>query len=695
MKSGAMQPDLFENNSNLEAEASAENGIRKKVETLREIIRRHDELYYVHGRPEISDAKYDELFRELQDLETQFPELKSPDSPTQRVGGAPLPQFQKVAHEYPLRSLDSETTEAKVRAFDQRVRRELGVEQVAYVTEPKFDGLSVELTYDHGRFVRGATRGDGLIGEDVTQNLRTIRSLPLQLAQGKGWPAHVVVRGEVFMRLSDFHQLNRRLIEQGEETFANPRNASSGTLRQLDPAITATRPLTISCYDFMNSGPGRPATHFEAVTCLKAWGLPIPQNRRYCDTIDDAIDFHRVMAAQRDSLPFEIDGIVIKVNRFDWQQALGEKSRSPRWAIAFKFPPRKELTKVRQIAVSVGRTGALTPIALLDPVEIGGVTVSRASLHNVEEVARKDVRVGDTVKVERAGDVIPDVVERVPVPDEIRGDPFCPPQQCPVCASHTIQEGPILYCTGQTVCSAQLKGSLEHFASKRALNIDGLGKKTIAQFVDAGLVRNLADLYTLRKEQLLGLEGFAEKSASQLLAELEKSKDVPLVRLLIGLGIRHVGTHIAKVLADHYGSLTAIQQATVEDLQTIHAIGPEIAVSVAGFFQEKRNLAVIQRLQDLGVRVQSVTKTKASVASPLDGKTFVLTGSLERLTRDEAKQKIESLGGRVTSSVSQQTDYVVVGKEPGSKFEKAKALGIRILEEQAFEELLELTPHTP
>jgi DNA ligase (NAD+) len=473
-------------------------------------------------------------------------------------------------------------------------------------------------------------------------------------------------------------------MEQGEEPFANPRNASSGTLRQLDPSVTATRPLTITCYDFMSPGPGRPATHFEAVTCLKSWGLPIPPFRRQCLSIQETFEFHREMFEQRDALPFEIDGIVIKVDRFDWQQALGEKSRSPRWAIAFKFPPRKELTKVRQIVVSVGRTGALTPIALLDPVEIGGVTVSRASLHNVEEVARKDVRVGDTVKVERAGDVIPDVVERVAVSGEKRGAPFSPPAQCPACQSHTIQEGPILYCTGQTVCSAQLKGSLEHYVSKGALDIDGLGKKTIAQLVDEGLVKDLADLYTLRKEHLLELEGFAEKSATQLIEGLEKSKQAPLVRFLIGLGIRHVGAHIAKVLANHFGSFQAIQNASKENFQAIHEIGPEIAVSVESFFQENRNLAVFQHMQELGVRVQEIKKSAGSVGQTLSGKTFVLTGTLEGMTREEAKQKIESLGGRVTSSVSKQTDYVVAGKDPGSKLDSAVKLGLTILNEEEF-----------
>ena len=661
---------------------------QQRLEELRQAIRRHDELYYVHSRPAISDAEYDKLFRKLEDLEHQFPECITPDSPTQRVGGAPLPQFQKVQHEFSLLSLDSEMTEDSVQAFDERVHRELGEEHISYSAEPKFDGLSVELTYEQGMFVRGATRGDGTIGEDVTHNLRTIRTLPLRLTEDTGFPAHLVVRGEVFIKLPDFHQLNQRLTETGEDTFANPRNAASGALRQLDPQITAKRPLTLICYDLMSEGEEKPKTHFDAVSCLETWGLPIPKFRKDCQKIEEAMAFHGDMAQQRNALPFEIDGIVIKVNRFDWQRALGEKSRSPRWAIAFKFPARKELTKVRAIAVSVGRTGALTPIAMLDPVDIGGVTVSRASLHNMEEVARKDVRVGDTVKVERAGDVIPDIVERIDVPGEKRTDPFIPPEQCPVCQSHTIQEGPVLYCTGQTVCSAQLKGSLEHYVSKGSMNIDGLGKKTIAQFVDEELVKDLGDLYTLKKEQLLELEGFAEKSATQLIEGLEKSKQAALPRFLIGLGIRHVGTHIAKVLAQHYGSLEKIQKASKEELQAIHEIGSEIAASVENFFQEERNLQVIQRMQNLGVRVEEVDIVVGELLQPLAGKSFVLTGTLEGMTREEAKQKIEALGGRVMSSVSKKTDYVVAGIEPGSKLEKAEKLGVPVLDESGFKALL-------
>jgi DNA ligase (NAD+) len=663
--------------------------IPEKLEELRATIRRHDHLYYVLNRPEISDSEYDRLFRALQALEAQYPERITPESPTQRVGAPPLEQFKKVAHEYPMLSLDSHLNIEDVKAFDQRVRRELDVEVVEYAVEPKFDGLSVELIYENGVFIRGSTRGDGLIGEDITINLRTIRSLPLTLQDRASPSPTMVVRGEVYMRLEDFHELNRRLTETNEEPFANPRNGAAGSLRQLDSSITADRPLTLTCYDLKGAKSQTATTHWDSVTLLEQCGLPIPQHRRRCQTIEEVIAFHKEMAEQRDRLPFEIDGIVVKVNRQNWQEALGEKSRSPRWAIAFKFPPRKEITKVHQIIVSVGRTGALTPIALLNPVEIGGVTVSRATLHNVEEVARKDIRDGDTVKVERAGDVIPDIVERVPIEGEIRSDPFVFPRECPVCHSATLKEGPIIYCTGQTVCPAQLKGSLELFASKGALNIDGLGRKTVAQFVDQGLVKDLSELFMLTKEQLLNLEGFAEKSATQLLEAIEKSKHVPLPRFLFGLGIRQVGAHIAQVLARHVGSLEALRTSKPEDLRAIHEIGPEIASSVESFFLEPRNLDVLKRMEELGVQVGTVERVSDRSIQPLAGKIFVLTGTLDSFTRQEAKQKIESLGGRVTSGVSKQTDYVVAGKEAGSKLDKAEELKVTVLDDAEFRSMIE------
>ncbi len=660
-----------------------------RIAELHEQIRHHDHLYYGLGNPEISDSEYDKLFKALQDLEVQYPALVTPDSPTQRVGGSPLDQFSKVPHDCPLLSLDSVLVLDEVHAFDKRVRKELEVNQVEYAVEPKYDGLSVEIVYEDGLLIRGATRGDGKIGENITPNLRTIRSLPPRLTIDENVPQRIVGRGEVYLRLPDFQTLNRHLTERGEKTFANPRNAASGSLRQLDCRITASRPLVITCYDLMFSSDSSlmHLTHWETVSILKAWGLPVPEQRRVCHDIEEVIVFHQSMMEQREHLPFEIDGIVVKLNSRAHQRQLGEKSRSPRWAIAFKFPPRKELTTVQDIVVSVGRTGALTPIALLTPVEVGGVTIGRATLHNVEEVARKDVRVGDMVTVERAGDVIPDIVERVEVPGEQRAASFVVPSDCPVCRSAVVQEGPVYYCTGQTVCPAQLKGGIQHFASKGALNIEGLGEKTVAQLVDKFFVKDFSDLYRLTKDQLLSLDGFAERSATQLLVAITQSKTPSFGPFLFGLGIHHVGQHVAHILASQFGSLDEILIATQERLLDIHDIGPEIAQSVVHFFSEPRNVAVLERMKGLGVEVQVVPRETSGHAAPLRGQNFVFTGGLESISRQEAARRIDALGGRVTSSVSQHTTYVVVGKAPGSKFDNAKRVGVEVLDEAEFLEL--------
>ncbi len=663
----------------------------QRIAALRRELHQHDYLYYVTARPEISDQEHDRLFRELSDLEAAYPDLISPDSPTQRVGAPPLEELKKTQHERPMLSLDSVTNADEVQAFDARMRRELGVETVQFTAEPKFDGLSVELVYDDGRFVRGATRGNGTVGEDVTVNLRTLRSLPLLLQREADVPSHLVVRGEVYMRLDDFHALNRRITERGEEAFANPRNAAAGSLRQLDSKITAERPLVVTCYEIIGQSGALPSTHLDELASLARWGFPIPAQRRLCDSIQEVIAFHAETESSREHLPFEVDGIVVKVNRRDWQEALGEKSRSPRWAIAYKFTPRKEITQVQDIAVSVGRTGTLTPLALLKPVEVGGVTISRATLHNADEVARKDIRVGDTVKVERAGDVIPAIAERVPLPGEHRTDPFRMPEQCPVCGSGVAREGAYFYCTGQAVCPAQLKGALEHFASKSALDIDGLGRKTVAQLVDRGMVKNLADLYQLTKEQVLTLEGFAERSASLLLDSIERSKRVTLERFLMGLGIRQVGQHIARVLAVHFKTLDALMAANRESLERIHEIGPEIASSLELYLKEDRNRAVIDHLRVLGLRIEEVPQQDLlpeQSRRPLGGKTFVFTGELEQCSREESKRRVEQLGGRAISSVSKQTDYVVVGKDPGSKLDQARRLGVRVLSEAEFAALI-------
>ena len=662
--------------------------ILARLIALRNEIRHHDYLYYVKDRPEVSDSHYDQLFRELVELELAHPALVTPDSPSQRVGAPPLQELLKVSHEQPMLSLDSIVNAGEVLAFDQRMKRELEALSVEYSVEPKFDGLSVELMYNQGSFTRGATRGDGATGEDVTVNLRTIRSLPLQLQAQSGLPDHLVVRGEVYMRLDDFQALNRRMTERGGDAFANPRNAASGSLRQLDSTISATRPLVVTCYEIMAMSTTIPATHWDELETLAQWGLPVPTHRRLCTSITDAMAFHHETELMRDQLPYEIDGVVVKVNRRDWQNRLGMKSRSPRWAIAYKFAPRKEFTVVQDIAVSVGRTGTLTPVALLKPVEVGGVTISRATLHNADEVARKDIRVGDTVKVERAGDVIPAIAERVPISGEQRTDPFHMPEHCPVCGSRVGREGAYFYCTGQLVCRAQLKGAIEHFASKHALNIEGLGKKTVAQLVDQELVRSLDDLYRLTKDDLLKLDGFADRSATLLLESIAQSKAVSLDRFLMGLGIRQVGQHIAKVLAREFGSLNEILSADPQRLQQIREIGPEISDSLAAYCAEPQNRKVISQLQESGVQVAPGMATGDRMNAPLAGKTFVFTGGLDHFTRTDAQQAVEAAGARVASSVSKKTSYAVMGRDPGSKLDQARALGVTILTEQEFASLV-------
>ena len=664
------------------------NEIEARLISLRNEIRRHDYLYYVRARPEISDAAYDRLFRELVEFEEAHPDLVTPDSPTQRVGASPLDELKKVRHEQAMLSLDSVLEQADVLAFDQRMKRELDTNLVTYAAEPKFDGLSVELLYENGLFTRGATRGDGTTGEDVTINLRTIRSLPLQLLPASAYPAHLVVRGEVYMRLEDFHALNRRVMERGEEGFANPRNAASGSLRQLDSAVTAARPLAVTCYEVMTASRSVISTHWDELDALEQWGFPVPMHRRRCASIAEVVDYHHETETIRDSLPYEIDGIVVKVDRRDWREKLGFKSRSPRWAIAYKFTPRKEVTVVQDIVVSVGRTGTLTPLALLTPVEVGGVTISRATLHNADEVARKDIRTGDRVKVERAGDVIPAIAERVPVLGEQRGEPFRMPSRCPVCQSTVAREGAYYYCTGHAVCLAQLKGAIEHFASKSALDIDGFGKKTVSQLVETELVRSLADLYKLTKTQLLGLEGFADRSASLLLNAIEKSKTVSLDRFLMGLGIRQVGQHIAKVLAREFGSLAAVMEADNARFQRVPEIGPEIAASLVSYFSEPHNRQVIQELLASGFQL-TVTPAADALDAPLKGKVFVFTGGLSELTRDQAEQMVEDRGGKVSSSVSKKTSFVVAGQDAGSKLDQANKLGITVLTERDFLLLIE------
>jgi len=658
----------------------------KRIKRLRDDIARHDYLYYVLDKPEISDAEYDRLRKELETLEGEFPDLVTPDSPTQRVGAPPRDDLPNVRHVKPMLSLESVMKIDEAREFDKRMKKGLGSDEATYAVEPKFDGLSVELVYEDGVLARGATRGDGTIGEDVTPNIRTIRTVPLKLRAAKP-PRTVTIRGEAIMPLGEFRDLNRWMTERELPAFANPRNAAAGSIRQLDSRITAQRPLAFFAYEIMAiTGAEPPDTHTHELEMLSTWGLLVDPHRGICRTIDEAIAFHADLAAKRDALTFEIDGVVIQIDSKVDREILGFRTRSPRWAIALKFEPRKEVTIVEDIVVQVGRTGKLTPVALLRPVDVSGVTVSRATLHNAGEVAKKDIRVGDTVRIQRAGDVIPAVVERIPQKGERRKRPFAMPGVCPVCGSEVVEEGAYHFCTGGLSCPAQLKRGIEHFASKGALDIDGLGVKTVAAMVDRGLVASVADLYRLDEPALLALEGFADRSAANLLASIESSKNVALDRFLYSLGIRNVGEHVAKILADNYGTIEAVMAATADDLMTIHEVGPEVATSVSSFFAEKKTKALIAEIRGLGLAVAETPRKKGP--RPLAGKTFVFTGTLEEFSREEAERLVRSLGGRASSSVSKRTSYLVAGAETGSKLAKARSLGVAIISEKEFKKLV-------
>lgn len=660
--------------------------VREEIEALREGIEHHNYLYYVKNSPEISDATYDKLFKRLQELEKAYPEFESPDSPTRRVGAEPVSKLRKVSHAAPMLSLNAALEEKEVVDFVNFVQRNAEGKEASFILEPKFDGTSVEVFYENGSFKYGATRGDGETGEDISENLRTVHSIPLHLQKQNGVPSSLAVRAEVFMLKKGFHELNKERVEKGEEPFANPRNATAGLLRQLDSRMVAGRPLDARFYDVLAVEGERLATHREMLDQFSTWGLKTDPHNQECSSVAEIKERYQELLDTRDELEYEIDGLVIKLDDLALREQLGTRQRSPRWAIAWKFPPKQEISRIQDIVVQVGRTGKLTPVALLEPVDVGGVTISRATLHNEGEVHRKDVRVGDKVRVARAGDVIPEVVERVEEQGKKRGKEFTMPEKCPACGSEVVREGAYHFCPAGLSCSPQLIGRVVHYASRQALNIEGLSEKTAKQLVDTGLVSDIADLYRLSVDDILKLEGFAQKSATQLHDAIQATKKVRLDRFLYALGIRHVGEHMVQVLARNFRTLDAVKQANREQIQKIREVGPEIAASVEEFFAEEQNQKVLRRLVDAGMEIEPMPERQGKL--PLEGKTFVFTGSLEKYTRSEAEQMVESLGGRAASSVSSSTDFVVAGEEPGSKFEEAKEQGVKIIKEKDFEKLV-------
>lgn len=658
-----------------------------RAEELRSRLHHHDYCYYILNRPEISDAEYDRLFNQLRELEAAHPELIIPDSPTQRVGGAIAEGFASVQHRVPMLSLDNAYTAGEIREFEARLQRALPGEIFTYVCEPKVDGLGVALLYERGRLVRGATRGDGRLGEDITQNLKTVRTIPLRLRGPLADLDVLEVRGEVFMAHEAFQTLNRTLEAEGEEPFANPRNAAAGSLRQKDSGITAKRPLDIFIYAVTDAEPNPFTAHWDAMQALGKAGFKINPRSRRCADIQAAIAACAELEQDRMRLGYDADGVVVKVDSLDQERRLGSTTHHPRWAVAYKFPAQQATTVIRQILVNVGRTGALTPSALLDPVEIAGATISRATLHNADEIERLDVRQGDTVIIERAGDVIPHILRVVTEKRPPDSRPFVFPATCPVCGSAAFRpEGEVVSRCANSACPARLKEGLLHYGSRRAMDIEHLGEAVVEQLVDRELVRTFADLYGLGVTQLAELERLAEKSATNLHAAIQASKGRGLAPLLFALGIRYVGENVARILAAEFGSMERLSHATEVQLAAVHGIGPRIAASVALFFQQPENRRLIAALREAGVKMED----EASAGpKPLLGKTFVLTGALTQMTRDEAKAAIQRQGGRVTSSISKQTDYVVVGKDPGSKAEEAKRLGTPILDEAGFQALLE------
>ena len=664
--------------------------IRKRVDSLRATLEDHNYCYYVLDDPRIPDAEYDRLFRELQKLEAEHPELATEDSPTRRVGSSAETSFEEVTHRLPMLSLDNAFSEDELRDFDRRVRDRLGEDgTIEYVCEPKLDGLAVSLHYENGTLTRAATRGDGYTGEDITANIRTIPSVPLRL-RGSGYPDLVEVRGEVYMPRAGFEKLNERLAEQGEKTFVNPRNAAAGSLRQKKSTVTAKRPLELCAYSMaVTDETVLPETHWDSLQLVRGWGFRINPEMRKAEGVEACLDAYNELMAKRDSLPYEIDGIVFKVNRLDFQQELGFVSRAPRWAIAHKFPAQEELTVIEDVEFQVGRTGAVTPVARLKPVFVGGVTVSNATLHNMDEIRRLDVHIGDTVFIRRAGDVIPQVVKVVPEKRPAKAPMVKMPEHCPVCGSDIVQiEGEaVARCSGGLYCPAQRKEAIRHYASRKAMDIEGLGDRLIEVLVDEGMVSTVADLYRLTKFQIASLERMGDKSAAKLIAAIDRSREPVLWRFLYALGIREVGEATAKGLAAHFGTLEAISEADEETLQTVPDVGPIGAGHIRSFFDQPHNQETLAALKEAGVTWQEEQVLPAD-EQPLNGQTWVLTGTLSGMTRDQAKEKLEQLGARVAGSVSKKTACVVAGEAAGSKLAKAEQLGVPVLDEEGLANLL-------
>ena len=669
----------------------AAKDIEKKVESLRDKIRHHEYQYFVLDSPEISDQDFDKLMRQLRELEAEHPELLTPDSPTQRVGGKPREGFVKVRHSSPMLSLDNTYNEDELRGWERRVHELSGRKDVDYVCELKLDGMSLALTYENGRLVRGVTRGDGTTGEDVTLNVRTVRSIPLSIDRDRlkkaGIPVDFETRGELLMPTAAFKKLNEQRERDGLPTFANPRNFTAGTVRQLDSSITAERRLDYFPYILLQNGRTYFDRHWETLTALEKAGFKVNPNRKLVHSMSEVWTFIQSWEEKRDTLPYEIDGIVVKVDRTGLQAELGFTGKAPRWAIAYKYAARAGITKLENVRWQVGRTGKLTPVAELSPVPIGGTTVRNATLHNMDEVGRLGVKIGDYVQVERGGDVIPKVAKVIEDKDHPRGKTEIEaPEKCPVCGTKVVRtEGEVDYRCVNANCPAKLTGSILHFASRGVMNIDGMGESLVTQLIDKGLVKNVADIYDLTKDKLLSLDRFGDKSAENILREIQDSKELPLERVIYGLGIRMVGERTAQFLAEHFGSMEALSNASAEELQGVNEVGPKIAESIAEFFSNPQNRKLVERLGKAGLAFKGQKKERGT---KLEGKTFVLTGTLANYSRDQAKKMIEDAGGRVSGSVSKKTDYVVAGSDAGSKLDKAKELGVPVIDEKEMEKLL-------